>query len=590
MWSTYKRLWREYIKAYIPQLIAAVFMSIAVAGLTATIAWMIEPVINKIFDEKNTTMLYLLPAGIVGIYFTRGLFAYMQGYLMALVAQGVVTNIRNDVYKQIVYLPVIAYQHLTTGVLSARIVYEVNILQRVVATSIQKTVQQFFTVIFLTFVLFYREWRLALIAVLVLPCMGVIIRRMGLRTKKLVTEQNEEIGNIFGFLNDTLSSPRILKSFRTEQMEVERFKGITAGIKKLLIKIAKVRALTAPIMEFLGSIGIAGVILYGGYQVIQGTTTSGEFFSFMGALMMFYTPLKALSNMSNTFHQAMVSAERIFQVIDMDTEERELIESTKPPLESVEQGIEYDGVDFMYEGAEQLALENIRLNIKRGEVVAFVGSSGAGKTTIINLLPRFYEVTNGAIRIDGVNIQDYSLSSLRGNISLVSQDVMLFDDTVGNNIAYGTEGATEEQVFEAARAAYAHDFIMEMPDGYRTMIGEKGSKLSGGEKQRLAIARAIVKDAPILILDEATSSLDSESELMVQKAMENLVKNRTTLIIAHRLSTVRDADKIFVVDGGRIVEQGTHYELLEKNGCYKKLHDIQFLTQENSSQPAAGNG
>jgi len=577
----YKRLWKTFIGRYKKFFVLAIFMSIAVGGLTAAIAWMIKPALDYIFIDKNKAMLFPIAGGVLGLYFLKGVFAYIQGYLMAYIGQNVVTDIRNNVYRKIIYLPIPTYNKMTSGVLSARVFYEVNVLQRIVAGTIKETVQQVFTIISLTCVIFMRDWKLALIAMTVLPATGILIKKMGHRIKKLVHEQNELTGDVFGFLTETLTSPRIIKSFRAEEKEAKSFEKINSGLLSIMMRVAKIRSLSSPLMEFIGSIGIAAIILYGGYQVMNGVTTPGNFFSFMGALIMFYAPIKALSNVSNIYHLAMVSAERIFEVIDMYNEEDDIYDTSKKELDGVKDNIKYKNVHFTYEGVGSETLKDVSLDIKAGEMVAFVGGSGAGKTTLVNMLTRFYDVTEGSVSIDGVDIKDYRLGSLRDNISIVTQDVMLFNETLRYNIDYGITSASEDDIVNAAKAAYAHDFIMDTEEGYDTMIGEKGTRLSGGEKQRIAIARAILKDAPILILDEATSSLDSESEQIVQKALNNLMKGKTTLVIAHRLSTVRNADRIVVVESGRVVETGSHTELIEQGGTYKKLHDMQYFVEED---------
>ena len=575
----YKRLWNTYTRKYINQVIIAILVALAVSGLTGAIAWLIKPALDTIFIEKNERMLYVIPVAVLALYFLKGIFTYIQGYQMAYLGNRIVTDIRNDVFKKIMYLPTTTYSTMSSGALSARVFYEVNVLQRIVAGTIKDVVQQAFTILSLTVVIFTRDWKLALIAILVLPGTGILIQKLGKKIKLLITEQNVLTADIMGFLNDTFASPRIIKSFRAEEKEIRSFNKITDGMLKIILSVAKVQSVSSPLMEFLGSIGIALIILYGGHQVINGVTTPGNFFSFMGALIMFYAPIKALSNVSNTYHLAMVSAERLFEILDMDCEEKELQDTSKKKLEGIKKNLKYDNVSFAYQGVESDTLNNVSLDIKSGEVVAFVGSSGAGKTTIVNLLPRFYDPTAGSISIDGVDIRDYNLGSLRDNISIVTQDVMLFNDSIKYNISYGRETADEEEVIDAAKAAYAHDFIMKTDRGYDTPVGERGMNLSGGEKQRIAIARAILKNSPILILDEATSALDTGSERIVQKALDNLIKDRTTLVIAHRLSTVRNADKIVVINDGGIVETGNHAQLMALDGSYKKLHEMQYFVE-----------
>jgi ATP-binding cassette, subfamily B, bacterial MsbA len=576
----YKRLWKSYISPYTKLFVIGILLSLAVSGLTGATAWLIKPALDNIFIQKDRSMLYVIPGIVVLVFALKGLFSYLQEYVMAYLGQTIIMNIRNDVYRKIIYLPVADYTRLTTGTLTTRVYYDVDVLQRIVAGSIKDTVQRIFTIISLLVVIFVRDWKLSLLAMLVLPGTGYIIARMGKKLKKLVSKQALITQDTFSFLNETLASPRVLKASRTEELEAGNFYKISDRMKTVLLKVTRVRALSTPLMELIGSFGIAAIILYGGYQVINGVTTPGNFFSFMAALMMFYAPIKSLSSASNNYHQAMVSAQRVFEILDMPNEEEQIHSIDKKKLAGVRESIEYRDVYFRYEGTEEDSLKGVSLRINSGEMVAFVGSSGAGKTTIVNLLPRFYDVTQGGIFIDGVDLRDYSLGSLRSNIGLVSQDVVLFNNTARYNIAYGMDSVTEEQIAAAAKSAFAHDFISKMQEGYGSVIGERGTKLSGGEKQRIAIARAILKNSPILILDEATSALDSESERMVQKALDNLMKGRTTLVIAHRLSTVRHADKIVVVEGGRIVEVGSHAELIQKGGNYRRLYEIQYSLQE----------
>jgi len=398
--------------------------------------------------------------------------------------------------------------------------------------------------------------------------------RMGQRMRKLATRGQEQMGDMASTLQETLAGIRIVKAFGREEAEEKRFRVSNEGFLRMTMKAIQVSSLGSSHMEVIGVVGVAAIVWYGGYLVIQGAMTPGAFFSFLTAMFMAYTPIRRLSSTNNTIQQALSASERVFSVLDLDNERAEDLGHKE--LAGIRRSLEFQGVTFRYEGHEAAVLTDIDLSIRAGEVVALVGSSGSGKTTLVSLVPRFYEPTKGTLLIDGRDIRDYTLQSLRRHIGIVSQDTVLFDETVAYNIAYGRPEAGDQEIIEAAKAAYAHEFIQRLAEGYQTLIGENGVKLSGGERQRLAIARAILRDPPILILDEATSALDSESERIVQLALSNLMKNRTTLVIAHRLSTIQKADRIVVMERGQIVEVGSHDDLLERGGVYKRLHAIQF--------------
>jgi len=402
------------------------------------------------------------------------------------------------------------------------------------------------------------------------------IAKFGKKMRSVATRTQITMGALTTLLHETISGTRIVKAFGMEEYENKRFSEENERFFKLNIKAVSINAAASPFMEFLGGIGIAAIILYGGFQVIEGGATPGTFFSFLTALIMLYEPVKRLTNMNNTIQQGIAGAQRVFSIIDMEPEIGDRPDAVALP--KIARSIDIENVSFAYE--ETPVLKDIHLSIRAGEVVAFVGMSGGGKTTLVNLIPRFYDVAEGRIAIDGQDVRDVTVESLRGQIAMVTQQTILFNDTVRNNIAYGDIQRSEEEIVGAARAAHAHDFIMQLPQGYDTIIGEAGTKLSGGERQRISIARAILKDAPILILDEATSSLDTEAEIEVQKALDNLMAGRTTLIIAHRLSTIRNADRIIVLVNGRIVEEGTHEFLLAKRGEYYKLYCMQFTEDE----------
>jgi subfamily B ATP-binding cassette protein MsbA len=429
-----------------------------------------------------------------------------------------------------------------------------------------------FTLIGLIFVIFYRDWKLAIIAAFVFPLAIYPIAKFGEKMRRVATGTQVTMGSLTSLLQETISGTRIVKAFGMEDYEGKRFAKENEDLFRFFMKSVSIRAISGPFMEFLGGLGIAVIIFYGGYQVVKGVSTPGTFFSFLTALIMLYEPVKRLTNVNNTIQQGIAAAIRVFGVMDMTPKIKNRENAIELPR--ISDKIEIRNVTFNYD--DEPVLKNININIKSGEVVAFVGMSGGGKTTLVNLIPRFYDVTEGEILIDGHDVRNVTVESLRGQIGIVTQQTILFNDTVKNNIAYGDIKKSDDDIIETAKAANAYHFIKNLPKGFDTVIGEQGARLSGGERQRLSIARALLKDAPILILDEATSSLDTEAELEVQGALENLMKGRTTFVIAHRLSTINSADRIIVLVNGKIVEEGTHDSLLMQKGEYFKLYNMQF--------------
>ena len=454
----------------------------------------------------------------------------------------------------------------------SRITNDVASVQTAASEAITALVKDSFMLISLVGVIFYSDWKLATIAMFVFPLTIYPIAMFGRKIRNLATSTQITMGTLNSLLQETISGTRIVKAFGMEKYESKRFATENAKLFKYHLKAVSINAISSPLMDFLGGLGIAAVIFYGGYNVVNGNSTPGTFFSFIAALLMLYEPVKRLTNINNTINQGIAGADRIFSIIDRVPD----IEDKPNALElpPIHRGIDIKNVMFCYE--KKPVLKNVNLSIKAGEVVAFVGMSGGGKTSLVNLIPRFYDVNEGRVLIDGYDIRDVSLQSLRKQIAIVTQQTILFNDTVRNNIAYGDIQRTEEDIINAAKAANAHDFIVRLPKGYESNIGELGTKLSGGEKQRISIARALLKNAPILILDEATSSLDTEAEIEVQEALDNLMKGRTTLVIAHRLSTIRNADRIIALVNGVIIEEGDHETLLKKKGEYFRLYNLQF--------------
>lgn len=573
--NLYRRL-LQFVKPYWRRLAGAMVCMLMVSGATSASAFLVKPVLDDIFFKKDLFMLKLLPFAIIALFLVKGIFDYGQSYLMSYVGQRIIADLREKIYNHLQSLSLSFFTRHPTGVLMSRIINDVNLVQGAVSEAVTGLIKDFFTIIGLVVVVFYRDWQLALVAMVVFPLAIYPLVKFGRKLRSYSYRSQTTMGDISSILMETISGNRIVKAFNMEEYERKRFAGENKKLFNLLMKSVRVRALSHPLMEFLGGVGIAFIVFYGGYNVIKGVATPGTFFSFLAALLMLYEPVKRLSGVNNTIQQGLAAASRIFEVLDAVPEI--LNKPRAKTLHSISQGIEFQDVSFRYE--EEWVLKNINLQIKAGEVVAFVGASGGGKTTLLNLLPRFYDVSSGQILIDGVDIRDYTVESLRSMIGIVTQQTILFNDTVKNNIAYGKMGEPMEEIIKAAQAANAHGFIQNLPHGYDTIIGEQGIKLSGGERQRISIARALLKNAPILILDEATSSLDSESEVEVQKALEYLMQGRTTLVIAHRLSTVRRADRIVVISNGTIKEIGTHEELLEKNGEYKRLYLMQFIDGE----------
>jgi subfamily B ATP-binding cassette protein MsbA len=567
----YRRL-LEFVKPYWKHLAGAMVCMLFVSAATSGSAFLVKPVLDDVFFKKDLVMLKLIPLAIIGIFILKGVFDYGQAFLMSYVGQRIIADLREKIYNHIQSLSLSFFTRNPTGVLMSRILNDVNMIQGAVTDAVTGLLKDCFTLIGLVAVIFYRDWFLASVALVVFPVAVYPMVKFGKKLRSYSTRSQSAMANITTILLESITGTRIVKAFNMEDHERKRFAKENRRLFGILIKSVRVRAISHPLMEFLGGLGIAFIVFYGGRSVIRGEATPGTFFSFLAALLMLYEPVKRLSGINNTVQQGLAAAVRIFEVLDTVPEIRD--QPKAQVLTRVSQAIEYRDVSFKYE--DDWVLENINLHIKVGEMVAFVGASGGGKSTLVNLLPRFYDVTSGKVLIDGVDIRELTAESLRSKIGIVTQTTILFNDTVRSNIAYGKIDQPFEEIVKAAQAAYSHGFIQNLPKGYETVIGEQGVKLSGGERQRISIARALLKNAPILILDEATSSLDSESEIEVQKALEYLMQGRTTLVIAHRLSTIRKADRIMVISNGTIVEEGTHEELLAKEGEYKKLYLLQF--------------
>jgi subfamily B ATP-binding cassette protein MsbA len=574
----FKRL-LQLAKPHTSKFILAMFCMLVVGATTSALAFLVKPALDEIFLKKNSDMLMWIPVAVIVIYLLKGFCNYSQTILMSFIGQRVVADLRNNLYRRMQMQSLSFFTKNPTGILMSRITSDVGYVQGAVSEAVTSLLKDSFTLICLVFVIFYRDWQLAIIAMFVFPLTIYPIAKFGRKMRNIATRTQVTIGSLTTLLQETISGTRIVKAFSMEEYENRRFAKENEHLFKLALKSVSVSAVSSPFMEFLGGIGIAAIIFYGGYQVIRGVSTPGTFFSFLTALIMLYEPVKRLTNVNNTIQQGIAGAVRVFSIIDIVPDIKNDADAIELP--KISRCIDIRDVTFCYE--ETPVLKNINLSINAGEVVAFVGMSGGGKTTLVNLIPRFYDVSEGQILIDGHDIRHVTIESLRGQIGIVTQQTILFNDTVRNNIAYGNIEKTDEDIIQAAKAANAHDFIMNLPKGYDTVIGEQGAKLSGGERQRISIARALLKDAPILILDEATSSLDTEAEIEVQDALEYLMKGRTTLIIAHRLSTIRNANRILVLANGEIVEEGTHESLLEKRGEYFKFYSMQFKDENRNS-------
>jgi subfamily B ATP-binding cassette protein MsbA len=572
------RSWRK--------LAAAMACMVVISSSTAATAYLIKPVLDEIFFQKDARMLRVIPLAVLALYIVRGTAMFFEEYLMNHIGQNILRRLRNDVFNHIQDLPLGFFQKEKTGALMSRITYDIAIVRNLVTSAVTGSIRDVLTIAGLVGVIFYQIWQLALIAFVVLPAAYFPILYLGRRIRRNSRRCQEAVGELNAFLQETFLGAKIVKAFGREPYEKQRFADKTFGIFRLEMRQALARSLSSPVNEVLAGIGIALIIWYGGSHVIQGSYSTGTFLSFMAAVLMLYEPIKKLSKLNNTLQQGLAATDRIFDILDHRPEIRDPQDPVQ--LESRPHRVVFDRVYFRYD--RQMVLQGIDLAVEPGEVLALVGTSGGGKTSLVNLVPRFYDVCDGAVTIDGIDIRRVALAELRRRIAIVTQEPILFNDTIRNNIAYGNAAADEAGIVAAARAAFADEFIREFPAAYETTIGELGTRLSGGQRQRICIARALLKNAPILILDEATSSLDSESETLVQKALENLMQNRTTFIIAHRLSTISHAHRIVVIADGRIVEQGTHEGLLAQRGEYFKLYTMQYCETFASRAPEASAG
>jgi len=561
------------IRPYQGKLLLAMACMIAVAGLSSLQAFMVKPLLDEIFFNKDMTMLRLLPIALIALFLVKGVFYFGYSYLMDYVGQRVIRNLRIDLFSHIQRMELAYFHQTPTGELISRVMNDVALVQRAVSKALVGVLKDLFQVVGLLGVIFYQDWKLALMSLVFLPMAVFPIVSFGKKYRRLSIKNQQIRGVVSTILHESISGNRIVKAFCMEEREIDRFSGKVDALFVTIMRDVKVKSMAHPVMELLGGVGIALIIYYGGIQVINGTSTPGTFFSFLTALIMIYDPIKQVSKVNNALQKGMAACSRIFTMLDM--EPAIVDKAGAEDLAGSIGEICFERVRFSYSGGEEI-IKGVDLRVRANEVLAIVGPSGSGKTTLVNLLPRFHDVSAGRITINGMDIRGFTLRSLRGHISVVTQETILFNDTIRNNIRYGRPESTEQEVEQAAAHAFALDFIRKLPQGFDTVIGESGVRLSGGQRQRLSIARALLKDAPILILDEATSSLDTESEREVQKALNNLMQNRTTFVIAHRLSTIKKANRIIVLDRGEIVEEGDHETLLAREeGLYSKLYRMQ---------------
>jgi len=551
-------------------------LALAVSAAEGSIAWLVKPAMDGIFVKRDLLMLKLIPVAVLGAYLVKGAGRFGQSYLMAAVGERVIARIRRELYAHIQGMPLSFFASLHSAELMTRVVSDVNRLARLSSTVLVMAVRHVATIVALLVVMFAREWVLALIAVAIFPAAGVTVRALGRKLYTINKRTQEKIAELNVVLQESFAGTKIVKAFGRERLEQERFDEVNDRLLRLALKNQRTDQAAEPLMEVMGAVGLMGALWYGGYRVISGALTPGEFFSFTAAVLLLYGPVRQLSRMVNTVQQSLGSVERVFEVVD--TPPAIVDAPGAHVLDGFTDRIAFEGVSFRYPETPEPALRDITLEVHKGELVALVGMSGAGKTTLMDLLPRFHDVSAGRITVDGHDVRDVTVASLRALMGIVTQETLLFHDSIEYNIAYGKPGATREEIDRAARMAQAHEFIAALPEGYAAQVGERGVKLSGGQRQRLAIARAFLKDPPILILDEATSDLDAESEFLVQQALSELMKRRTVLVIAHRLATVKNADRVVVVHGGRLAETGTHDELMAReDGIYRRLATLQAL-------------
>ena len=569
-----KRLYNNYTKQFLPKILLSVFFSVLVAGSTASIAWLLDPAIKKIFIDKDQTLTLVIPLIIILAFSTKGVSLYFAKTILIRVGQEITKILQFQVMKSIIEADSQIVDNKHSGKFITHLTFDVGMMTNLVSTVILNLTKDTFTLIGLLGVMFYQNWRLASFAIIMIPLASFAARSLGKRMGKVTTEAADRAGELTSYLLEIFKNHKIIKIFQKENFEFSRTEKFINNLKEKVIKIQTVLIRASPIMEILTGFMIAGLIFYSGKLILKNELDINSFFSFLAAMMLAYQPIRSLATLNMGIHQGLAAAKRILPIIDM---KNQIIETEKPNNLEIKKGeIRFNKVRFKYNDDERDVLKSIDLTISGGEMTSVVGHSGAGKSTILNLIPRFYDSNSGDILIDDQSIYKSKIFSLRSNISLVNQDTTLFDDTIKNNIAYAKLDASEDEIFEAAKLSFCDEFINKLPNKFDTIIGENGIRLSGGEKQRLSIARAMLKKSKIILLDEATSSLDAETESKIQEAIKLLTKNRTTLVIAHRLSTIMNSNKIYVVDDGKIAAEGNHQELIKSSEIYKNFYEKQL--------------
>ncbi len=571
--ETLKRLYNEYTKVYLKNILVSVFFSIIVAGSTSAIAWLLDPAIKKIFIEKDQTLIYIIPLAIVISFTLKGVSLYLAKTILIKVANNVMKTMQFQVVQSIINSDSESVQKKHSGKFISHLSFDIQMIVNLVSNTILNLTKDLLTLIGLIGVMFYQNWRLAIFALIMIPLASVAAKSLGKRIGKVATQAQEKSGILTSYLLEIFKNHKIIKIFLKEKYEFHRAEKMLNDLKEKLIKIQTVYVRSTPIMETLTGIMIAGLIFYSGKLIVDGTLDINNFFSFLAAMMLAYQPVRSLATANMGINQGLSAAKRILPIIDEKNSITEKINSSNLNLDNGE--ISFKNINFKYQNSNDI-LKDINITIHGGSMTALVGHSGAGKSTILNLIPRFYDANSGQIYIDGQSIYDIKIQSLRSNISLVNQDITLFDDTIKNNIAYANMDASEEEIKKVADLSFCTEFIEQLPNKFDTLIGENGVRLSGGQKQRLSIARAMLKKSKIILLDEATSSLDAETESKIQEAIKNLIKDRTTLVIAHRLSTIVNSKNIYVIHEGKKIAEGTHQELLKSSDIYKNFYDKQL--------------
>ena len=572
--STLKRLYQNYTKKFINKILISVFFSLIVAGSTSAIAWLLDPAIKKIFIEKDQTLILVIPFAIIVAFAAKGFSLYFAKLIMINVAQEVTKNVQVDLVKSLIKVDTQTIDNKHTGEFLANLSFDVGLITNLISTALLNLFKDTLTLIGLLTVMFFQNWKLALISIVMIPLASFAARSLGKRVGKVSTKAQEQAASLTTYLIEIFKNHKLMKIFQKEEYENIRAEGFLDKMKSVSAKMMSVFIRVSPIMETLTGIMIAALIFYAGKLIISDQLEINNFFSFLAAMMLAYQPVRSLATLNMSIQQGLSAANRLLPVIDLKSK---IIENDNDKILDIKKGnIEFKNINFKYERGENSVLNSVNLFIEGGKMTSLVGHSGAGKSTILNLIPRLYQKTSGDILIDGQSIYSSTVRSLRKNISLVSQDTTLFDDTIRNNIAYANLDASEKDIQEAAKLSFAEDFIKKLPKKYDTVIGENGIRLSGGEKQRLSIARAMLKKSQIILLDEATSSLDAETESKIQEAINLLTKNRTTLVIAHRLSTILNSDKIYVIDGGEVAADGNHENLIKNSPIYKNFYEKQI--------------